>query len=248
MTWPEPIARALADLELKAPDDAPWETMVVMPGEAAFEAWKRLAEASRGNGYWPLILGPETDAAQWPRQPREEREASAAEAIADADGVDLSSFMLRGADEVDEEFDGSVVDEGEWPDAGEVEPQSAPSAVADHKQRPHARVAIGLFRADEPWQALARLGFGGWNDCPETAGHVARHRDWQARYGAVPCAATGDTLECLVASPPTTRKAAMKLAREHYFYCYDIVEQGTGDLATLAATLLKAPVWYFWWD
>ncbi|WP_414650247.1 DUF4253 domain-containing protein, partial [Duganella sp.] len=33
-----------------------------------------------------------------------------------------------------------------------------------------------------------------------------------------------------------------------YLYCADIVDQGTESIEALAATLLNARVWYFWWD
>jgi hypothetical protein len=41
---------------------------------------------------------------------------------------------------------------------------------------------------------------------------------------------------------------ALGLAREHEAYCPDVVEQGAGSTGKLAATLLGAPHWYFWWD
>jgi hypothetical protein len=59
---------------------------------------------------------------------------------------------------------------------------------------------------------------------------------------------TGDTLELSVSRPPTTDQAALALAREHYSYAPDIVQQGTGDVETLAATLKNARAWFFWWD
>ena len=40
----------------------------------------------------------------------------------------------------------------------------------------------------------------------------------------------------------------MALAREQFVYCPDIVYQGTGTLAGLAAALLEGTTWYFWWD
>jgi hypothetical protein len=43
---------------------------------------------------------------------------------------------------------------------------------------------------------------------------------------------------------------ALALAWEHFVYCPDRVYQctRTGTLDELAAELLNAPVWYFWWD
>jgi hypothetical protein len=109
-------------------------------------------------------------------------------------------------------------------------------------------VFIGLVELDEPAELFARLGYGRWNECPEPSVHVALHRHWRERFGAEPMALSADVVECDVTRPPADRKAALALAVEQQAYCSDIVEQGTGSVAELAATLLEAPVWYFWWD
>jgi hypothetical protein len=51
-----------------------------------------------------------------------------------------------------------------------------------------------------------------------------------------------------VARRPATREAALELAREQYLYCNDIVDQGTGSLSGLAASLTTDDWWFFWWD
>ncbi|KQV60245.1 hypothetical protein ASC95_01880 [Pelomonas sp. Root1217] len=107
---------------------------------------------------------------------------------------------------------------------------------------------IGLVELDDPCELFARLGYGGWNDCPGPEVHVALHRHWRERCGADPIAISEAVVECCVARPPADRKAALALAVEQQAYCPDIVEQGVGTTAALAATLLEAPVWYFWWD
>lgn len=107
---------------------------------------------------------------------------------------------------------------------------------------------IGLIELDEPCDLFALLGYGGWNGCPGPEVHVALHRHWRERFGAEPIALSDAVVECSVARPPADRKAALALAAEQQAYCPDIVEQGVGSSAALAATLLEAPVWYFWWD
>lgn len=107
---------------------------------------------------------------------------------------------------------------------------------------------VGLIELSDPCELFARLGWGGWNDCPPPAVHVALHRHWRERFGAEPVALSGDTVECTVARPPQAQDAALALAREHQGYCPDAVEQGSGTTGRLAATLLAAPCWYFWWD
>ena len=59
---------------------------------------------------------------------------------------------------------------------------------------------------------------------------------------------THDVLEMRVARPPADREGALDLARQHYLYCPDLVDQGTPTLDGLGAALLGSPVWSFWWD
>ena len=48
----------------------------------------------------------------------------------------------------------------------------------------HDRVVIGLVPTTLPWEALAHLRLGGWNECPTPAEHVAILKWWHERYGA----------------------------------------------------------------
>jgi hypothetical protein len=73
-------------------------------------------------------------------------------------------------------------------------------------------------------------------------------RHWHQQYGAEVVGITHDVVEMYVPRPPTKREAAHALAREQYGYCADIVDQGVGSVGALAAGLLYAPSWYFWWD
>lgn len=115
-----------------------------------------------------------------------------------------------------------------------------------HRTPPGHR--FGLIPAAHPWEIFAWLNFGDWNDCPAAHAHVALHRLWHERWGAEPVILAHDTLECRVLNPPETREDAMALAELQYRYCSDIVSQGVGTVAELAATLRRGTVWYFWWD
>ena len=55
-------------------------------------------------------------------------------------------------------------------------------------------------------------------------------------------------IEMAVTRPPQTREEAITLATEQYFYCSDIVDQGTETIDRLAAEILAQPRWFFWWD
>jgi hypothetical protein len=73
-------------------------------------------------------------------------------------------------------------------------------------------------------------------------------RSWHDRYGAELVSMGADTVELRVTRRPASRDEALALAREHYAYCSDTVDQGTQDLATLAAMLMASDWWFFWWD
>jgi Domain of unknown function (DUF4253) len=113
---------------------------------------------------------------------------------------------------------------------------------------PKPRVHLGLLEVDRPAHIFAKLGFGDWNDCPAPHVHVALHSYWHEKFGSLPFALSSDIVECFVPKPPASADDVLTLASEQYAYCYDIVEQGFGSKSKLAASLIGANVWYFWWD
>jgi Domain of unknown function (DUF4253) len=115
-------------------------------------------------------------------------------------------------------------------------------------EEPLPELAIALLPIDASWQAPAILPWGHYNDNPPPPVHTAVLRDWSRRYGAELVAMTGEVIEMSVARPPTSDRAALALAREQFRYAPDIVQQGVGDVETLAAALKDAHAWYFWWD
>lgn len=98
---------------------------------------------------------------------------------------------------------------------------------------------------DVPWKVFAYLPMGGWNACPMPEDHLAIAKYWQEKYGAVPAYVSSSIIQYWVQQPPAGN--CMPVAEEHLAYCEDIVFQGD-NLATLAATVAKANVWFFWWD
>lgn len=98
------------------------------------------------------------------------------------------------------------------------------------------------------YEVPACLNWGGWNQNPHPRHHLAALRQWESDYGAELVALTGDVLELRVARRPATRAEALALAREHYAYCPDVLDQCGGELATRAAALMVSDWWYFWWD
>jgi hypothetical protein len=134
---------------------------------------------------------------------------------------------------------------GEWP----AQPDYVPGlSVTMDRGRTLEKVNVGLIPTDD-WSTIpAHLRWGGWNACPHPEYHVAALRSWRDRFGAELVGLSRDRMDLRVAWPPQSRAHALDLAREHYVYCSDIVDQDVGTLNALAALLLGNEWWSFWWD
>lgn len=222
--------------------------LVDVPGAEALAAWLKLRDLAPETGRWPVIVG-------------------------DMDEVNLVFEPLRGDFDPAETIRlGLQVDPARWL---EEQRESDPDLYTPLREEPAVRervfqetasrqevvlhldvatgeacerVGIVLVPALRNWEAPAWLNYGGWNECPAPEVHVALLRRWHERYGAEVLSIGPETIELAVPRPVTDRDEALALADEHFLYCYDIVIQGTETLDRLAAHLLDATVWYFWWD
>lgn len=103
---------------------------------------------------------------------------------------------------------------------------------------------------DEPWKVIAWFPIGGWNECPAPEEMITVCRYWYKKYGAFPAVITHDVMEFYVERPVTDEEEAWKLAKEHYAFSNDRVDQCTATytLGEVADCLIDSSVWYFWWD
>lgn len=101
-----------------------------------------------------------------------------------------------------------------------------------------------------PWEVIAWMPMGGWNECPAALEMMAVCRYWYETYRAVPAAFSHDELEFLLEKPIEDEETAWKLGKEHYAFCPDRVDQGTrnGTIGEVADSIRMSDVWYFWWD
>ncbi|AHE53039.1 DUF4253 domain-containing protein [Sphingomonas sanxanigenens] len=224
---------------------------VSVPGSEALAKWEELKSSGRG---WPVVIGNDEDFDRIVEQFMiEDPEIGAgpglrapAEILATAAGIAFPEDLRKwpGAYQPQD----LLAEDGEWPadaSAGSVGLSVAMDVVS---QRLYERVHILLTPAKFCWKVPAYLRWGGSNACPPPEYHVAALRRWHERYGAELIGINGDVMNLRAARPPAQRAAAMTLAREVYAYCPDIVEQGTGDIAPLAAAMMANSWWYFWWD
>jgi hypothetical protein len=215
-----------------------YELVRVQPAEAV----KRCLELrldGRGT-YTPVILdSPERyflDADEFSLM-----QADLLETLATAKEIDVEEFLAerrKGNPSLLE------LEQGEWP----VEPFVFKPYLA-------AQAEEDLFITKVPtsisFEALAHIGFGGWNDCPLDEEHVAILRYWHERYGAELLAIGPDFIECTVSRPPTTEEAALALARQQLAYAPGSLDEFSGTKGTIpaiAAALLQSKHWLFAWD
>ncbi|MFO6448448.1 DUF4253 domain-containing protein [Erythrobacter sp. NE805] len=226
----------------------------VVDGAQALARWEALRRA--GEGY-PVVVG-DAEALSFLAEAagfddREDPKAILAEAAAlqwpqaifDARRREREAFAAEyGAGEIEEDDEAIV---GDWP----AKVADAPELTTREDiltGKPHRQCFIVIFPAQHGWEVPAYANWGGWNENPAPALHVAALKSWHERYGAELVGMSGDVMNLRVARKPASRVEALALAREHYAYCADIVEQGMGSLAALAATYLESRWWYFWWD
>lgn len=241
-----PLAsRAVARVALPAGASAIPYPRVETNGAGALAEWERLRLAGKG---WPVIIGDDQALALVGEQFGAEGNLASVESILEAARkvrLPRDLYGRLGTERLSDEDKAALA--GEWPSAP---PESAGLTVTIDLQngKPFERVHILLIPTDDGAEVPAYLRWGGWNECPDPAMHVAVLRDWHARYGVELVGLGSDVMNLRAQRRPATRDAALGLATEQYFYCIDIVEQGVGSTSALAAALMTGDWWFFWWD
>lgn len=228
---------------------------VTVPGAQALAEWEKLKTAGRG---WPVIIGGDNDLERIADQctmadPRVSGVSipglevrSPKDILAAAAELTFPADLQKWSGAYQADDLGAPV--GDWPpkaDAGTPGPSVAIDIVSG---KFHDRVHILLVPTKLGWEVPAYLRWGDWNACPPPEYHVAALRSWHSDFAAELVGINGDTIDLRAATGPKTRESAMKLAREQYGYCPDIIDQGVGTISALAATLMRSEWWYLWWD
>lgn len=136
---------------------------------------------------------------------------------------------------------------GEWPEVGYSGNGPTPPMGAYGMVPPEVVVALGPSPSDRWWETFAHVRFGGWNSCPQPEVHMMLHRRWAEKYGATLITLGPDVVQVAIAEPIATRDEAMEMAKIHQAYCSEFL-QGAGTYEEIAAGILGAKSWYFWWD
>lgn len=169
-------------------------------------------------------------------------------AVSEANGEEVLHRLFAAQEEYIDEarygFEGTLAD-------GDSIPESEERFYSywDYTSTRTHPLVIAEIPTDKPWEIFAWLPIGGWNECPDTADMMAVARSWYERYGAAPSVVTSDTLDFELPAPiPVTD--AMKLAREQYAFCPDVLDSAAEEYSAgvLGASLMRSRFWFFWWD
>lgn len=171
------------------------------------------------------------------------RERSAEAIQLDAEALDVIEWLESEAEEEPEYYQ---VKRGEWPREIRKQGPSLRKELLARDQ--NAEVIIGVLPVWDRWQIPCLLNYGNWNACPPPEVHAALWRRWWEKYGAVASWIGHSELEFSILRPLSSNDEALALAREQFLYCPDLVHQTYGTLENLAASLVGARDWGFWWD
>jgi hypothetical protein len=226
---------------------------VTVPGDKAYDEWRRLREANAG---WPVIIGNDESLVTLAELFDSEGEAGRQpdDILAAARRIESPAASLRKRREDDARQYGDpemadwLPEMGDWPAPGEAEVIGLTVDKDVLSRKPFEQVHILVLPTSDGAEVPAYLRWGGWNACPSPEMHVAILRDWNHRYGAEVVGLSGDVLNLRVARRPATREEALGLAHEQYYYCEDLIVQGTQTFGALAGALMVSDWWYFWWD
>jgi hypothetical protein len=219
----------------------PYEVIRV-PGNQTLNKLQELR--ARGNGI-PVIMGNEETFGRVVENMKYNNSLTVEQLLEAARRIDPAIWFREEQEDVPED---APISTGEWPE-GRESPNNDIIAYLDISTLvPYPETILSVIPASESWMVPCYLRIGNWNAVPSAEVHAALLKYWSNKYGAEVVSVADDVIEMTVERPPATRDGAMGLAREHYTYCPDIVNQGVGSIEMLAATLFNATVWYFWWD
>ena len=233
-----------------------------VPAREALDHWHRLR---RKGGCYPVIVDHE-EVARLTGMVPEHWDGDVAAIVAEADAMDagtvLAERLASRSDDVEEAKSGWTFytpfssvhvttasdDLAADFDARLLTPPSGPAEERSFVEDLAKTVSVAILPTGDGTLAPAHLIWGGWNDCPHAAEHVALLRYWHRLHGAELVTLTGDCLELRPRTPITDSEAAKRLAREWFAYSEDNAAQDHGSVQALAQHLLGARLWFSWWD
>ena len=104
---------------------------------------------------------------------------------------------------------------------------------------------IAIVRGHDEYEYLSMVRTDGINYDLEHENVLSRYRLWDEEYGLSLVGAGLNWLEADLETPP---RDWLAFAEEVYEFCPDVVDQGTGDVESLADEMRRINYVYLWWD
>jgi len=228
-----------------------WVTHDVVPD--AGRIWSQLSGLHAQSGLVPILLAglDHTTTRPWDEEEFEDpadvrglEHLTAAEVLAERWAGETDG----GEAEEDEEFRDMLAPFGlSFPGLAPAEPvgMSPEQVQGVLSTLPASR--IGLVAAARPADVPPAIGWLASDQFDDALPIAAVLRSWEDRFGARLLEVGFAQIRLLVERPPATIEAACAIAAEHFAFC-DEAQVGLHDVGQIAASLVNAPIWTFWWD
>jgi hypothetical protein len=176
------------------------------------------------------------------------------------DSMSVQAVLEAGWDTGEDDLDPDLAEERapfgtEFPGLAPAEGTPLPGATLRTGVTVEGPALLGLVAATRPADIPAAVGwsvFGSdtpWSPEARSLQIAAVLRSWDDRFGARPLRIGSDSiLRVLVERPPSTLKAATRVAAEHFAFADERGENSSYTLRDYAELLIGEPVWHFWWD
>ena len=201
-------------------------------------------ERGKKEGFTPVILADDEDLNLWFDNVQDySKEEELAKELRNGKEI-LEERFKEYTEDISEDWINEVSNEN-WADEFDGDGSINEFTFLDVKE-------IVLFEVPtkNPWEVIAWFPMGGWNECPWVDDMMAISHYWYEKYHAFPAVITRDVLQYFVENPVDNEEEALELAKEHYAFCTDRLDQGTasGTINEVADSLIDSKVWFFWWD
>ena len=213
-------------------------------------AYFKALENGKKEGYFPVLVVADETLEDWLGILKDEEYNKENVIASDEDGKQFLQDRLKEyTDDWLEDNDSEGLNELVG-DVEEAEGENICHFMAYQSYKGDGIEEVILFHipVKNPWEIVAWLPMGGWNECPPAEEMMAVAKYWYEEYGAIIATVSHDTLEFYVSERVEDGEKAMELAKEMYGFCPDCVDQGVGSIAELCAGIRKSNVWFFWWD
>lgn len=227
------------------------------PPDACTDAWRRLRAEFPRTGLWPFVSHQRPTDWEW------DETRSGAQHSADPTGRHpvLERLMTEQADHLRLGVPGA----GQSADGLDALLESLTRVIGEASEPARALDPDEVFARPPGWICLTPVadpsGLPELLDAPDTvnwtadspdatlgyADHSAVLREWNVRYGAVPCQIGSRALVLAVKHPPVSRRETARVALEQFAYCPDL-EQVLGGPVEIAQRQAGADRWFFRWD